>query len=79
MLRRLLEIYDGSRDSLSVAVKIDHNQVAKIIVRDLIKKRNHCAEFRRGEGVEHFDYILKYYLGEEDFKKYVIDGYEIVP
>jgi len=31
------------------------------------------------EGVEHFDYILKYYLGEEDFKKYVIDGAEIVP
>lgn len=78
-MSRLLEIYDDLKDSLSVVVKIDNNQVHKVIIRDLISKRNHCADFRKGDGVEQFDYVLKYYLGDEDFKKYVIDGAEIVP
>jgi len=77
-MSRVLEIYDELRDSLSVSVKIDNNQVIKVITRDLINKRKHCIDFRNGEGVIHFDYILNYYLGEEDFKKYVIDGVDIV-
>jgi hypothetical protein len=78
-MSRILEIYDELKDSLSVVVKIDDNQVEKVVVRDLISKRNHCVEYCKGKGVEHFDYILKYYLWDEDFKKYVIDGVEIVP
>lgn len=78
-MSRLLEIYDELRDSLSVVVKIDHNQVHKVIVRDLIRKRESCIERKEVDAVEHFDYILKYYLGEDDFKKYVIDGTEIFP
>jgi hypothetical protein len=78
-MSRLLEMYDELKDSLSVVVKIDHNQVHKVIVRDLIRKRESCIERKKVDAVEHFDYILKYYLGEDDFKKYVIDGTEIVP
>jgi hypothetical protein len=78
-MSRLLEIYDDLKDSLSVVVKIDNNQVHKVIIRDLIRKREFCIERKDMEVIEHFDYILKYYLGEEDFKKYVIDGVEIVP
>jgi hypothetical protein len=77
-MSRLLEIYDELKDSLSVTVKIDNNQVHKVIIRDLIRKRKSCIERKVVDAVEHFDYILKYYLGEEDFKKYVIDGAEIV-
>ena len=78
-MSRLLEIYDELKDSLSVTVKIDNNQVHKVIIRDLIGKRESCIERKVVDAVEHFDYILNYYLGEEDFKKYVIDGGDIVP
>lgn len=78
-MSRLLEIYDELKDSLSVTVKIDNNQVYKVIIRDLIRKRESCIERKVVDAVEHFDYILNYYLGEEDFKKYVIDGGDIVP
>jgi hypothetical protein len=78
-MNRLLEIYDELKDSLSVTVKIDHNQVHKVIVRDLINKRKSCIDRKKVDAVEHFDHILKYYLGEEDFKRYVIDSEEIVP
>ena len=78
-MSRLLEVYDELKDSLSVIVKIDNNQVHKVVVRDLIRKRNNCVERKALDAVEHFNYILKYYLGAEDFKKYVIDGAEIAP
>ena len=61
-MKSQIEIYEELKDSLSDIVKIDNGQVQKVIVRDLIKKRKHCIEFRNNEGVEHFDYILKYYL-----------------
>ncbi len=77
-MSKLLEIYDDLKDSLSVVVKIDNNQVHKVVIRDLINKRTHCAKFHKLEALEHFDHVLKYYLGE-DFKKYVIDGSEIAP
>jgi len=73
------EIYEELRESLSVTVKLDHNQVFKVIVRDLIRKRKSCIDRRDIESVVHFDYILKYYLGENDFDKYVIQGIEVVP
>ena len=78
-MSRLLEIYDDLKDSLSVVVKIDNHQAYKVVVRDLIKKRNSNIKRNGLEDVEHFDYVLKCYLSEEEFKKYVIDGAEIIP
>jgi hypothetical protein len=79
MSNRLFDIYDELKDSLSVLVKIDHVQVHKVIIRDLINKRKSCLERKDLKGVEHFDYVLIYYLGEDDYKKYIIDGAVVVP
>jgi hypothetical protein len=54
-MSRLLEIYDDLKDSLSVVVKIDNNQVHKVIIRDLIRKREFCIERKDMEVIEHFD------------------------
>jgi hypothetical protein len=79
MSNKQLEYYEELRDSLSVTVKIDHNQVFKVIIRDLIKKRNHNMEIANKESVQHFDFVLRYYLSDDDFIKYVIDKHEILP
>jgi hypothetical protein len=79
MSNKQLEYYEELRDSLSVTVKIDHNQVFKVIIRDLIKKRNHNMDISNKESVQHFDFVLKYYLGDDDFDKYVINNHEILP
>jgi hypothetical protein len=39
-------------------------------VRDLIKKRN----VRTNKTKKEFDVVLHYYLGDEDFEKYVTNG-----
>jgi len=79
MSKRLFDIYDELKDSLSVTVKIDNVQVHKVIVRDLIRKRQSCIERNLTEEVEHFNAVLIYYLGQEDFEKYVTDKHEILP
>lgn len=62
------------QDSLKISVKIDYHEVLKIIVVDLIKKRN-CP----GNGIkDSFDDVLRYYIDEEEFKKFVINGEEII-
>lgn len=71
------DIYLNKRDALSVAVKIDFGQVLRVIIRDLRNKRKHCANTEQWDKVEHFDFVLKYYLGEEDFQKYVIEWADI--
>jgi len=74
---RLLEIYDEMKDALSVSVKIDNSQVLKIILRDLRNKRKHLLESKQIKAMEHFDYVLRYYFGDEDFEKYVTEWQDI--
>ncbi|SED10264.1 hypothetical protein SAMN04489761_4281 [Tenacibaculum sp. MAR_2009_124] len=69
----LLKHNQKLKDSLDVSVKIDWRQVLKITVEDLIKKRNAPSNKIK----ESFDDVLKYYLGEEDFHKYVIEKKQI--
>jgi len=64
---------NNSRKALSVPVLIDWEEQLKIVVRDLIAKRNSSSN----KIVQSFDDVLKYYLGEEDFQKYVIKGKKI--
>ena len=66
----LLKSYTKLTDSLKVSVKIDHGEVLKVIVRDLISKRNSPGNKIKGS----FDDVLLYYLGEEDFEKYVTNN-----
>jgi hypothetical protein len=69
--------YEQMRDALCVSVKIDHGQQLKVIINDLRTKRKHCADTKQWDKVKHFDFVLKYYLGEDDFKKYVIEWADI--
>lgn len=76
---KALPINSVSVRSLCVPVKIDHGQVLKVIIRDLRSKRKYCADTKKWEEVEYFDFVLKYYLGEEDFEKYVTEWADIDP
>ncbi len=67
-MKTLLETYQDLHDSLNVSVEIDHRQVLKIVVNDLIDKRNSPSN----KDIEAFDTVLLYYLGAEDFNKMVI-------
>lgn len=66
---RLFDMYDELKDSLSVSVKIDHVQVSKVVLTDLIGKRNsNTCKIR-----DCFDRVIKdYYLSESEFDKYVV-------
>ena len=66
----LIKTHQKLKDSLDVTVKIDWRQVLKVVVTDLIKKRNAPSN----RDVESFDKVLLYYLGEDDFKKYVTNN-----
>ena len=51
---------------LSVSVSVNHNEIMRIVARDLINKRNAC---RDADIVKSFDLILKsYYLDDDEFK-----------
>lgn len=61
------------RKALQVSVKIDHEEVIKIVVRDLIDKRNSPTNDIKAE----FDKVLRYYITAEEFEKYVVRGEKI--
>ena len=50
--------------------------VLKIIFNDLENKRNYLKETKHFDDMEHFDFVLKYYL-DNDFNKVVINGEKI--
>ena len=69
-INRLFEIKDDLDDVGSLMVKISHSEVKRITVKDLIAKRNsHGNNF-----VKEFDVVLRYYLDEDGFQRYVVDG-----
>lgn len=72
-LEKIFETERELRKSLQVSVKIDHEEVIKITVRDLIQKRNSPTNKIRNE----FDAVLRYYIDEEEFQKYVVRGEEL--
>jgi hypothetical protein len=60
-----------------ISLEVSYISLEIIAVKNLIAKRNHCASFTKDnmEMVAAFDMILKtYYLTEEEFQKYVING-----
>jgi len=70
---KFLSAYRETEDRLSSTVKISHSQVLILVVKDLIAKRNSP----RNEVIDSFDNVLKYYLGEEDFQKFVVNGEDV--
>lgn len=74
--KTLIQIHQETIDSLDVTVKIDWRQVLKVTVEDLIKKYNSCVE-RKSDHQHAFKEVLLYYLGDEDFEKYVTNHEQI--
>lgn len=72
-----IEFYREMQDALKVSVKIDHNEVHKIVVRDLMKKFESGSCESNEENKKAFERVLLYYLGKDDFAKYVTNGEQI--
>lgn len=60
-------------DALSTNVKISFVQVAIIVVNNLIARRNRADN----EKQKAFDIVLRCYLDDNEFKRFVIDGEEV--
>jgi hypothetical protein len=63
----------GFQDLFSVNVKISHEEVCILVVKDLILKRNVCKDERK----KAFDTVLRWYLDENEFKRFVINGEQV--
>lgn len=78
-LKKISSIIKNIKDfenSLSKSVKISHNEVERITVEKLIEIRN--ADLTREKNfIEHFDYVIKFFLTDQEFEKYVINKNEI--
>jgi hypothetical protein len=72
-LTRFMEIHREIEDSLSSNVRISHSEVLKLVITDLIEKRNSPSNDLK----YHFDKVLRYYISEDEFERFVING-EIV-
>ena len=62
---------DKLRKSLRVPILIDSDQVSYIVVSELISIRN--AEVNRNIDKEPWDKVIRHYLSEDEFQKYVIE------
>jgi len=72
--KRTIDTIREIEDSLSSTVKISHHEVTKLVVIDLITKRNFVYDRNNDdEWLIHFDKILSYYIDEDEFQKYVIN------
>lgn len=72
-LHKYMETYRSFEESLSSTVKISHNEVFILVVKDLIAKRNGCKD----EKQKAFDTVLRWYIDEDEFNRYVINGEEV--
>ena len=62
--------------SKSRTVEISESEAYKLVVKELITRRNVCKESRE-ELVESFDNVIRWYLDDEEFERFVIDGEEM--
>lgn len=68
-----MDSYKKLEDSLSSIVKISHNEVCILVVKDLIVKRNACKDERQ----KAFDTVIRWYIDEGEFQRFVINGEEV--
>ena len=73
MIESVVKNNQELKDSLDVVVKIDFRQFLKIVVNDLIGKRNNPSN----KEVESFDRVIKCYLSESEFEKHVINKIDL--
>ena len=61
--------------SMRVEVKIPHDEVDRLVINRLIGIRN--FEGNRNLDMTHIDKTIKFFLSEEEFKKYAIEKKQI--
>lgn len=61
--------------SLSVSVKLSHDEVDRIVINRLIGIRN--SELNKTIDISYIDKTIKWFLSDEEFQKYVIEKQEI--
>ena len=66
----LLETCTDLMDSLSVKVKIEHGEILRIEVADLLQKHKASVERNDTKYIDAFEAVLKFYLTEEEFTEY---------
>lgn len=69
-LHKYMDTYRELEDSLASTVKISHSEVTRLVIIDLISKRNDCTDSRQ----KSFDIVLRWYLEEDEFQRFVING-----
>lgn len=71
MISEVVKNIKDFENSLLVDVKISHTEVDRITVQRLIEIRN--ADLKRDDKfLESFDYVLRFFLDESEFEKYVL-------
>jgi hypothetical protein len=73
-MKTAIDHYNELMEGLKVEVKIDHNEVLKVVVKDLIQKYMSGSCEKEPKSKDAFETVLRYYLGDDDFVKYVING-----
>jgi len=66
----LLEKYTDLIDSLSVKVKVEHGEILRIVVADLLQKYKGNVKRNDTKYISAFETVLKFYLTEEEFTEY---------
>lgn len=61
--------------SMRVLVKIPRDEENRIVVNALIRVRN--SDVNTNRDMSHFDQVIKHYLTDEEYEKYVINKEEI--
>ena len=76
MITEIIKNIKDFENSLSLNVKISHHEVERIPVQRLIQIRN--ADLKRDDNfLKSFDYVLRFFLTEDEFEKYVIKSKEL--
>ena len=75
MENTFINIYNELQKSLRVEVKISSDEVDRLLLNRLISIRN--LEGNRNEDTSFIDKTIRWFLTEDEFKKYVIEKQEI--
>ncbi len=67
----LLETHAELTDSLSVKVKVEHGEILRIVVSELLNKHKASVERNDTKYIDAFSTVLKFYLTEEEFLKII--------
>ena len=75
MENTFINSYNELQKSLRVEVKIPSDEVDRLLLNKLISIRN--IEGNRNEDTSFIDKTIRWFLTEDEFKKYVIEKQEI--